>query len=260
MTRLKNTVLEKFKQNKKTIGTFIQLQSITALESIGYTDLDYCIIDMEHSPISTGGTERLIAAAQTSGITPFVRVNEISRSPILKMLDAGAQGLIIPGVETVEQVKQLIRYAKFTPVGNRGYAPTRDAGWGYASHASGNIKDYMEICNRETLLIPQCETLGCLEHIEEITALDGVDGIFIGPFDLSIAMGKPAQFDDLEVKKAFARVLKACKSVNKMCFIFAGTSEAGNNYLADGFDSIAVGVDNSVLIEAYRNILAKVIK
>jgi 4-hydroxy-2-oxoheptanedioate aldolase len=76
------------------------------------------------------------------------------------MLDAGAQALIVPCVETVEQVKQLVQYAKFAPLGNRGFCPTRDGGWGFAPHASGSIAYYMETCNRETLLIPQCETLG----------------------------------------------------------------------------------------------------
>jgi 4-hydroxy-2-oxoheptanedioate aldolase len=255
---MKNNLLEKFKNKQKTIGTFIQLQSVTAMECLGYTGLDYVIIDMEHTSLSTESTERLIAAAEASGITPLVRVGEISRSLILKTLDAGAQGLVIPAVETVEEVKELIQLAKYTPIGNRGFCPTRDAGWGYAPHAVGSMRDYMDTCNRETLLIPQCETVGCLENIEEIVALDGVDGIFVGPFDLSIAMGKPGQFDDLEVKRAFLHVLQACKSVNKMCFIFAGSPEGANKYFTDGFDSAAVGVDNGVLINAYRDMISKI--
>ncbi|MGI6226669.1 MAG: HpcH/HpaI aldolase family protein [Peptococcales bacterium] len=255
---MKNIVLEKFKQNQKTIGTFVQLQSITAMECLGYSGLDYCIIDMEHSPLNTEGSERLIAAAQASGITPFVRVSEISRSQILKMLDAGAQGLIIPCVETVEQVQELINYAKYTPIGKRGFCLSRAAGWGYAPHAMGSIEDYMKISNQETLLIPQCETLGSLEHIEEIIALDGVDGILIGPYDLSIALGKPGQVDDLEVKQSFARILNACKAVNKMCFIYAGSSETANRYFAEGFDSVSIGVDNAVLINGYQNIVSKI--
>lgn len=257
---MKNTVLEKFKQKQKTIGTFLQLQSVTAVECIGYTGLDYCIIDMEHSSLTTESSERLIAAAQAFGITPFVRISEISRNQILKTLDAGAQGLIIPGVATIEEIKQLIKYAKYTPIGNRGYCPTRAAGWGYALHATGSIEEYTRISNRETLVLPQCETRGCLEHIEEITALDGVDGILIGPFDLSIDLGKPGQFNDLEIKGAFSRVLNACKSADKMCFIFASSAEAANKYFAEGFDSVTVGIDNSVLIEGYRSIVTKIIK
>lgn len=256
---MKNILLEKYKQNKKTIGTFTHMQSTTAIECLGYANIDYVIIDMEHSAIGTEGSERCIAAAQASGLTPLVRINEILRSPILKMLDAGAQGLIVPCIETVEQVKQLVQHAKFAPVGSRGFCPTRDGGWGFAPHASGSISDYMLSCNRETLLIPQCETLGCLENIEEITAIDGVDGILIGPFDLSIAMGKPAQFDDMEIKQAIARILRACKAAKKMCFIFTGSPEAANKYFEDGFDSVAIGLDTAVFINAYRDIVSKIV-
>lgn len=111
---------------------------------------------------------------------------------MLRLLDVGAQGVVVPCVETVEEVRELVRYAKFAPLGNRGFCPTRDGGWGHAAHAV-SISGYMETSNRETLLLPQCETVGCLEHIEEITAMDGVDGIFVGPFDLSIALGHPGE-------------------------------------------------------------------
>ncbi|MBP1743233.1 MAG: hypothetical protein H6Q58_211 [Firmicutes bacterium] len=257
---MKNSVLEKFKQNEKTIGTFTHMQSTTAIECLGYTNMDYVIIDMEHSAIATEGSERCIAAAQASGLTPFVRIHEILRSPVLKMLDAGAQGLIVPCVETAEQVKQLVKYAKFAPVGSRGFCPTRDGGWGFAPNASGSIAEYMETCNRETLLIPQCETLGCLENIEKIVSIDGVDGIFVGPYDLSIAMGKPAQFDDVEFREAIARILSACKAAQKMCFIFTGSPEAANGYLADGFDSVCVGLDTAEYIKAYREIVSKIVE
>lgn len=255
---MKNAILEKFRQDEKTLGTFTHMQSATAIECLGYSNLDYVIIDMEHSAIATEGSERCIADAEASGLAPFVRVHEILRSPILKMLDAGAQGLIVPCVETVEQVKQLVQYAKFAPLGARGFCPTRDGGWGFAPHASGSIADYMQTCNRETLLLPQCETIGCLENIEDIAAIEGVNGIFIGPFDLSIAMGKPAQFDDIEFKQAIARILSACKVAKKMCFIFAGSPEAANKYFEDGFDSVAIGIDTATLINAYRDIVSKI--
>lgn len=254
---MKNKVLEKFKQNKKTIGTFSHMQSVTAIECLGYTNMDYVIIDMEHTATGTEGAEKSIAAAQAAGLTPFVRIHEILRSPVLKMLDAGAQALVVPCVETVEQVRQLVQYAKFSPVGSRGFCPTRDGGWGFAPHASGSIESYMQTCNRETLLIPQCETLSCLQNIEEIAAIDGVDGIFVGPYDLSIAMGKPAQFDDIEFKKAVARILSACKAASKLCIIFGGSPEAANSHFEDGFDSVCMGLDTAVYINAYRDLVSK---
>lgn len=252
---MKNTVLEKFKKGQKTIGTFSHMQSITAIECLGFTGLDYVVIDMEHSPVTAEGTNHYIVAARSAGLAPFVRVDGVSRSPILKVLDAGAQAVIVPCVETLDQVRQLVEYAKFAPLGSRGFCPTRDGGWGYAEHAAGSIEDYMQISNRETLLILQCETLGCLDNIEMITSIDGVDGILIGPFDLSIALGKPARFDDPEVKDAFGRILNACKATGKMCMIFAGSAEAAKKYYTEGFDSVAVGLDTGIYVSSYREIV-----
>ncbi|NLF45895.1 MAG: hypothetical protein GX581_07450 [Syntrophomonadaceae bacterium] len=252
---MKNTVLEKFKKGQKTIGTFSHMQSITAIECLGFTGLDYVVIDMEHSPVTAEGANQYIVAARSAGLAPFVRVDGVSRSPILKALDAGAQAVVVPCVETLDQVRKLVEYAKFAPSGSRGFCPTRDGGWGYAEHAAGSIEDYMQISNRETLLILQCETLGCLDNIEMITSIDGVDGILIGPFDLSIALGKPARFDDPEIKEAFARIRNACQAAGKMCMIFAGSAEAAKNYFSEGFDSVAVGLDTSIYISSYREIV-----
>lgn len=252
---MKNIVLDKFKAGKKTIGTFSHLQSMAAIECLGFTGLDYVVIDLEHSPVTAEGANQLIVAANSAGLAPFVRVDEVSRSPVLKMLDAGAEAVIVPCVETLEQAEQLVQYAKYAPLGSRGFCPTRDGGWGYAAHASQSIEEYMHTCNQETLLILQCETIGCLENIETISSMEGVDGILIGPFDLSIALGKPAQFDDPDVKKAFNRILNACKSADKMCIIFAGSADAAKQYYDDGFDSVAVGLDSIIYINAYREIV-----
>lgn len=212
---MKNKMLEKFLAGKNTLGTITHLNSACGIEGLGYTPLDYVLIDMEHSPVDIESAAECIAAAQAACLTPLVRINEVSKSPILRLLDIGAQGLVIPCVESVEQVRQVIEYAKYAPLGARGYCMTRDGGWGFAEHALGGMAEYMRICNEQTLLLPQCETLGCLEHIEEIVALRGVDGILIGPFDLSIAMGKPGQLDDPEIKAAITRIRKACEKEHK---------------------------------------------
>mgnify|MGYP002688808491 FL=1 len=147
------------------------------------------IVDTEHSPAGIESAAAQIAAAQGAGLTALARANEISRTAVLRLLDVGAQGVVVPCVETVEEVRELVRYAKFAPLGNRGFCPTRDGGYGYDEVSMQGTDVYFAHANQETLLIPQCETVGCLEHIEEITAMDGVDGIFVGPFDLSIALG-----------------------------------------------------------------------
>ena len=172
---------------------------------------------------------------------------------MLRLLDVGAQGVVVPCVETVDQVRELISYAKFTPLGNRGFCPTRDGGWGYAPEAA-SIPAYMEQCNRETLLLPQCETAGCLAHIEEICALDGVDGIFLGPFDLSIALGHPGEFDAPEVHDAILRVQAACRRHGKLSMIFTGDAASSRRRFAEGYDSVTMGMDTLFYVGMYKQL------
>lgn len=163
------------------------------MECLGRTGLDFAIIDNEHSPIEAETTAALVRAAELSGICPIARVREISRPAVLKLLDVGVQGLIVPNVKTLDQVRSLVDYAKYYPIGQRGFCPSRKDGWGF--DGLGSVPETMRHFNGETLLFPQCETAEALDIIEDICAVDGVDGIFVGPFDLSISMGIPGQFD-----------------------------------------------------------------
>lgn len=249
-----NSLKYKMENSKKTLGIFFELGSELAIECLPYTGLDFFIIDQEHGPFDIGETLGFLRAAEGTELTPLVRVKDISRPSVLKNLDIGAKGLIIPNVETVEEVKKLIEWAKYTPLGKRGFFMARPSAYGNKEYAL-DMDNYFKVSNRETLLIPQCETLGALNNIEEITALQGVDGIFIGPFDLSIAMGIPAQFSDLEFQNALKRILKACKDNDKFCFIFAPDNKTGQKYMDAGYDAVAVGTDASHYIKAFKDLV-----
>lgn len=251
-----NRVLEKFEKGEPSIGTFAQLNSAQAVECLGRTGLDYVLIDTEHCMAHPGAVSAAITAAGAAGLTPLVRINEITRSAVLQPLDYGAKGLVVPAVKTVEQVRKLVEFAKFQPVGNRGFCPTRDGGWGYDEIALHGTEAYFAQCNREALLLPQCETAECLEHIEEIAAMEGVDGIFVGPFDLSIALGCPMEFDSRTMRDALERVQAACRENHKMSFIFCGGAEDAKKRAAQGFDSMTVGLDALTLIDAYRAVVS----
>ena len=119
---MKNTTREKMLRGEKTLGTFLELGSATVAECLGLGEMDYCIIDTEHGPFDPLAALDFIRAARLYGMTPFARTQEISRAAILKLLDAGAQGLIIPCVNTVEEAEAIVRYGKYGPVGERGVA------------------------------------------------------------------------------------------------------------------------------------------
>ena len=225
------------------------------MECLGASGLDFLILDSEHGPFEAESCADLVRAACLRNITPLARIKDCSRPSVLKMLDIGVQGLIVPCVNTVEEVHNLVDYAKYYPVGNRGVMWGRDAIWGEADYASHGLNSYFETCNRETLLIPQCETAGCLAHIEEITQIDGVDGIFIGPFDLSISLGIPGQFHAPRFQEAVERIVRAFHGADKPVYMYAGTAEESRARLAAGIDGVASSLTSGVLVDAYRKLV-----
>jgi 4-hydroxy-2-oxoheptanedioate aldolase len=247
---MKNKLKEKMDNNTKTLGSFHVLGSESVVEILGYAGFDYVLLDTEHGPFDVDKAQSLIRSAKLSGTTPLVRVKSSSRSAILEMLDAGAMGIVIPHVTSVDQVKEIIEYGKYHPMGDRGFGVTVANEYLTAEYVASGIDNLFEVSNRETLLIPQCETKGCLENIEEIVALDGVDGIFVGPYDLSISLGVPGETAGPVMKDAIARVLKACQEAGKFAFIYSSTPEDAKEKFAQGFDSVTYNFDTLLLLDA----------
>ena len=255
---MKNLLREKIMNGEKTVGTFFEAGNANVAEALALTDLDYMLIDTEHGPFDVESVMSMLMAAELHDTTALVRVKDSNRNSVLKMLDIGAGGLIIPQVHSIEEIQKLVEYAKYYPLGQRGVAFARGAGYGYLEHAAGDINDYFAVCNRETLLVPQCETMGCLENIEEIAKVDGVDGIFVGPYDLSVAMGIPTQFDKPEFQAAMERIVKAVKAAGKFTIIYCANAEVANTRLSQGFDSVTVGQDINYYIDAINAMVKEI--
>lgn len=255
-----NIVLEKYEKGQVSSGAFTHLRSMAAVEALGNTGLDYVIIDMEHSPTGIDEASKYIVAADAAGIAPFVRIPGVNRKDLLHVLDTGAKGVIVPCIENVQQIREMTQYAKFRPLGTRGYCMTRDGKWGYSDAYEEGLEGYMRKMNREALIIPQCETKGCLDNIDEIISEEGVDGIMVGPFDLSIGLGVPGQFDSPIFAEAVGKVLKAGKKAGKPVFIFCGNAEDAVMRMKQGFDSVITGIDLMILTKTYIGIVDEIKK
>ena len=250
---MKNTFLDKFKAGEKTVGTFFEMGGGAVGEAIGTTKLDYFIIDCEHGPFDIESTADIIRGAENSGngaVTVFARAKGIQRDAILKLLDIGARGLIIPQVKTLEELQNIVRWGTYFPVGDRGYAWSRNNRFGRAEGADAGMRAWCAECNEKQLLVPQCETAECLEHIEEFALVDGIDGFFVGPNDLSIAMGIPGEFENPEFLAALERIEKAVHAAGKFLMIYVDTPEIGIRRLQSGYDSVTVSVDTCVYLNA----------
>lgn len=251
---MENRLKAKLLKGDKVIGTMFQLGSSTAVECLGISGLDFLIIDTEHAPVSVESTRLFSMASELRRITPLVRIKRITRDIILNALDVGAGGLVAPGVESADQVREMVNYAKYPKEGSRGFSLTRTSAFGYDEY-SRNPAMYFKRCNDETLIIPQCETRGCLENIDEIVSIPGVDGIFIGPYDLSVSLGRPTEFDTPEFTGAIRRVLDSCRKAGKFLFILSTSVEQSKRYLDNGFSGIVFNSDIDMVIGAYRRVL-----
>lgn len=253
---MNNTLKEKLQNGTRTIGTFFESGSTALIEALGITGLDYVVIDTEHGPFEPESVSEFVCAAERRGLTPLARVKEISRPAILKILDVGAKGLIIPQVKTAEDVREIVRYGKYQPIGERGVAGQRANGFGYDMRPT--LEEYFARENDNTLLIPQCETVECLSDIENIAGIEGIAGIFIGPYDLSTAMKIPGQFSNPDFLEAVRRIIRACHELGKFTMIYCDNSAKAREYFSMGVDSTAIGLDIGVMAEGYRRIIGEV--
>ena len=227
---------QKLAAGEGVVGTFSHLGGPAVAECLSLSGLDYVIIDTEHGPFPDESTGEMIRAA------------------VLHALDLGARGIIIPDVQSVEKARRLVEYAKYYPLGARGFAFSRSAKYGFLPELK-QIGDYFTATNQRTILMPQCETAGALEHIEEIAALDGIDGIFVGPYDLSVALGAPARFATPRFAEALGRVIAACRASGKLAFIYANTMPEARAYFAQGYQGAAIGTDTAFLVKAIQGML-----
>lgn len=253
---MENLVKRKLENGEKVIGTMFQIGCPTAVECLGISGLDFYIIDTEHAAVDLESIRSFVLISENRKITPFVRLKRISRDTVLNALDIGAGGLVAPGVQTVEQVRELVEYSKYPPEGSRGLSLTRTSAYGHDGSAT-DLNQYLERSNREVLVIVQCETRACLEDIDAIASVQGVDGIFIGPYDLSLALGKPGDFDTSEFSAAIRRIVRACRKENKFLMIFSANLEQSQQYLNSGFDGIVFNSDTDMFIDAYKKIVTQ---
>lgn len=249
-----NELEKKIREGKKVTGTFCHIGGSNVAEILSLSGLDCFVADTEHGPFTEETVADMIRAAALHGGSVLVRPRDGSRAAVLRMLDIGASGLIVPDIHSVEEVRQLVEYSKYYPVGRRGFAFARCAGYG-ADPRLKSVQEYFDSTNQEAWLIPQCETAGALEHIEEIAAIDGVDGIFVGPYDLSVALGKPAQLKTEEFQAALARILAACKKYQKWSLIYADNRETAEAYFERGFDVVIIGTDTGILLSGCKNLI-----
>jgi 2-keto-3-deoxy-L-rhamnonate aldolase RhmA len=232
--------------NGGTLGTWIKLSSPESVEIMAYAGFDFVVIDLEHTTLDLGAASTHIAMARALGVYPLVRVPDHGLSVIQRVLDAGAAGVVVPHLDTVEQARAVVRATCFPPRGDRGSGGTSRAGrWGLLPRA-----DYLAY---GTLCVVQLESEVAIRNAREILALDGIGAAFVGTADLSMSMGVAAGGD--EVDRLATSALAAAAAAGVPIGTASATIDQARAALARGYDYVVVSNDTSILASGGRAIV-----
>jgi 4-hydroxy-2-oxoheptanedioate aldolase len=245
-----NQVKRKLAAGGTVHGVFVSQNSPALAELFGYTGFDYILIDAEHGALDPGDVEDMTRGVEAAGVTPIVRVPANDPRIILRYMDVGPQGVMIPWCQSAEEARAAVQATKYHPAGNRGLAGVRAARFGVGMA----LADYVKTANEETLVIAQIETVAAVKALPEMLQVPGVDVFFIGPNDLAQSLGYPARQDEpavLEViESTIATILKAGKTAGFM----VRDAAAARRYRERGVQFISIGV-SSVIAPAARAFL-----
>lgn len=239
------------REGRPQIGLWSVMADAAAAELLGAAGFDWLLIDMEHAPNELPSVQAQLQALLGSGTTPIVRPPWNDMVWMKRVLDLGAQTLLIPYVQTAEEASQAVSFMRYPPAGRRGVAGgTRATQW-------GRIGGYYKRAEEEMCLLVQVESRQGLENLDAIASTPGVDGVFIGPADLSADMGHLGEPRHPEVMAAIEDAVLRIRQAGKAAGILARGEAPARHWLKAGCNFVAVGVDAVLLAEAADGLAAK---
>lgn len=200
---------QKIRNKQLTLGSWITIPNQAVIEIMATAGFDWLTIDIEHSAVNIESVQNLIGFIQGKGIKAFVRVYGNDEVIIKRVLDAGADGIIVPMIKSKEEAQQLVNHVYYPPLGKRGVGLSRAQDYGLG------FDKYQETLKNDIVVIAQIEHIDAINNLEEILSVKEIDSTLIGPYDLSASMNKPGQYDLPEVKEAIAKYDKICDELNK---------------------------------------------
>ncbi|WP_096026873.1 HpcH/HpaI aldolase family protein [Campylobacter lanienae] len=199
---------QKLKNKELTIGSWVTIGHPSVVEIMANAGFEWLVIDIEHTSIDLTMVQILISTIQSKGLKALIRVSKNEEVVIKRVLDMRADGIIVPMITNADDAQKAVDYAKYPPIGKRGVGLFRAQNYGLS------FNEYKKWVNDELVIIAQIEHYLAAENIESIIKIEGIDGIIIGPYDLSGSLGYPGEYDRLEVKEAINKILLACDKNN----------------------------------------------
>ena len=242
-----------FKEGKPVINGWLQIPSAFSAEVMAHQGWDSCTIDMQHGVIDYSNALGMLQSISTTEVTPLARVNWNEPGQIMKILDAGCYGIICPMVSNRNEAENFVKACLYPSKGFRSFGPIRGLLYGGS--------DYAKYADNEILKLAMIETKEALEKLDEILDTPNLDGIYIGPADLSLAIGEEPGFDKSEDTKAYKeiqKILDAAKNRNLLAGIHNGTAEYAKKMITKGFDLVTVGSDQRFMSAGAKAAIQKI--
>jgi len=248
---MKINILKKALEEGKTVfGPFCKLLDPAVVELAALAGFDFVIIDMEHGPYSIETVQQMLRAAEAKGITPVVRVTENKETSILRVLDIGAKCIQVPQISTAMDAQKVVKSAMFHPKGERGMCRYVRAG----EYTAIDKAEHFGRSNESILTIIHIEGVAGLENLPSILANDGIDVIFLGPYDLSQSCGVPGQVHHEKVVKRMEEAVAEARKSGKMVGTFVETLEDAKKWEKIGVQYISYAVDTGIILKAFQKI------
>lgn len=245
------TTVFKAKNNESVTGIMARMIHHPSLMLIARNvGFHFVMLDMEHGDYSFPQVSAIASAGQATGVDVFVRVPELSRGYVSRTLDCGVTGVMVPMLETIEQAKQLVKWAKYPPIGDRGYS---SIGGMSMYQTSSDIPAVMARRNKGVMTIAQIETATGVEAAEQIAAVDGIDALLVGPNDLSISLGCPGDFTCDVESRAIETVAVAVEKHGKIFGMHAGMNLL-KQWRPRGLRLLMCGIDTTILCNGMQSI------
>lgn len=245
-----NKLKQKLLDGQTVYGPFCKLQDPSVVEIAALAGFDFVILDMEHGPLSVESVQTIARAAQAKGIEVVVRVTENSASDILRILDVGVNSIQVPQVNSAADAQKVVDASFFYPKGERGMCRYVRA----ASYTGIEKKEYFSSANLGTLTIVHIEGNKGLENLEQIVSLNGIDIVFLGPYDLSQSCGYPGQTNHPEVVNKMKKAVMLAKANNKIIGTFCESPSDAHKWRDLGVQYISYSVDVGIILNAYKEI------
>jgi 2-keto-3-deoxy-L-rhamnonate aldolase RhmA len=246
----KDSFRKRLAQKETLLGTLLTLPSADLAEVLALTGLDWLFVDLEHSTMDAGAAQAILQAV-AGRLDCLIRVPLNDEVWIKKALDTGATGIIVPQVNTVEEAERVVRSSRYPPQGARSVGLARAHGYG------ADLQGYLTRANAEVVVVIQAEHILAVQNIEALAAVEGIDAILVGPYDLSNSMGLVGQVEHLDVQAAIEHVRQVCQRHDMPLGIFTASVERAAAFQAQGYNLLAVSTDALLVSKSVKELIQK---